>query len=74
MFHYSADGQNLYYPVTEKGVSNILMQPIAGGAPTLATNFEDLFLYGYDYDWKNKKLAVARGRNNSDVVLITSSQ
>jgi eukaryotic-like serine/threonine-protein kinase len=70
---YSADGQSLYYPVTEKGVSNILVQPIAGGPPTLATNFDDLFLYGYHYDWKNKKLAVARGRTNSDVVLITSS-
>jgi len=71
LFQYSADGQSLYYPVTEKGVSNILMQPIAGGAPTSVTNFDDLFLYGYDYDWKSKKLAVARGRTNSDVVLIT---
>jgi len=74
LFQYSPDGQSLYYPVTEKGVSNILAQPIAGAAPTLATNFDDLLLYGYDYDWKNKKLVVARGRNNSDVVLITSSQ
>jgi len=71
LFQYSADGQSLYYPVTEKGVSNILMQPIAGGPPSLATNFDGLFLYGYDYDWKNKKLAVARGRTNSDIVLIT---
>jgi eukaryotic-like serine/threonine-protein kinase len=73
LFQYSADGQSLYYPVTEKGVSNILVQPITGGAPILATSFDDLFLYGYQYDWKNKKLAVARGRTNSDVVLITSS-
>jgi len=74
LLQYSPDGQSLYYPVTEKGVSNILMQPIAGGAPTLATNFDNLLLYGYDYDWKNKKLVVARGRTNSDVVLITSGQ
>jgi eukaryotic-like serine/threonine-protein kinase len=71
LFQYSADGESLYYPITEKGVSNILMQPIAGGPPSLVTNFDDLFLYGYNYDWKNKKLAVARGRTNSDVVLIT---
>jgi serine/threonine protein kinase/Tol biopolymer transport system component len=73
LFQYSADGQNLYYPVTEKGVSNLVMQPIAGGPPTLTTNFENLFIYGYNYNWKNRKLAVARGRTNSDVVLITSS-
>jgi serine/threonine protein kinase len=72
-FQYSADGQSLYYPVTEKGVSNLLVQPLAGGPPTLATSFDDLFLYGYNYDWKNKRLAAARGRTNSDVVLITSS-
>ena len=71
LFQYSADGQSLYYPITEKGVSNILMQTIAGGPPSLVTNFDNLFLYGYDYDWKNKRLAVARGRTNSDVVLIT---
>ncbi len=74
LFQYSADGQSLYYPITERGVSNILMQPIAGGPASLVTHFDDLFLYGYDYDWKNKRLAVARGRTNSDVVLITSSQ
>ncbi len=74
VFQYSPDGQNLYYPVTEKGVSNLLMQPMAGGAPTLATHFDDLFLYGYDYDWKNRKLVVSRGRTNSDIVLITERQ
>jgi serine/threonine protein kinase/Tol biopolymer transport system component len=74
LFQYSADGQSLYYPITEKGVSNLLMQPLAGGTPTLATNFDDLFLYGYDYNWKDKRLVVARGRTNSDVVLITSNQ
>jgi len=71
LFQFSADGQSLYYPVTEKGVSNILVQPIAGGPPTLATKFDDLVIYGYNYDWKNKRLAVARGRTNSDVVLLT---
>ncbi len=74
LLQYSADGQSLYYPITEKGVSNILMQPIAGGPPKLVTNFDDLFLYGYDYDAKSNKLAVARGRTNSDVVLITQQE
>ena len=74
LFQYSADGQSLYYPITEKGVSNILMQPIAGGPSTLVTKFDDLFIHGYNYDWKNKKLAVARGRTNSDIVLITQQE
>jgi len=74
LFQYSADGQSLYYPTTERGVSNMVMQPITGGPPTATTNFRDLFIYGYDYNWKHKRLAVARGRTNSDIVLITQQQ
>jgi Tol biopolymer transport system component len=73
-FQYSADGQSLYYPITEKGVSNIVTQVIGTKVATPVTNFNDLTIYGYDYDWKNKKLAVARGRSNTDVVLITQDQ
>jgi len=40
----------------------------------VVTHFDDLLIYGFDYDWKNKKLAVARGRSNDDVVLITQQQ
>ncbi len=73
-FQYSADGQALYYPVTLKGVSNIIMQPIGARTVTQMTNFNDLLIYHYDYDWKNKQLAVTRGRNNTDVVLLTQQQ
>jgi Tol biopolymer transport system component len=71
---YSPDGQSLYYPITETGVSNIVNQVIGTKMATPVTNFKDLTIYGYDYDWKNKKLAVARGRPNTDVVLITQDQ
>ena len=73
-FQYSADGQSLYYPVTAKGVSNMGMQPIGTKTITQVTNFNDLIIYHYDYDWKNKRLAVARGRNNTDVVMLTQQQ
>jgi eukaryotic-like serine/threonine-protein kinase len=74
MFEYSADGQKLFYPTTERGISNMVMQPVTGGPVTSVTNFSDLFIYGYDYNWKEKRLAVARGRINSDIVLITQQQ
>ena len=70
-FQFSADGQSLYYPVTTKGVSNMGLQPIGTKSVTPVTNFDDLIIYGYDYDWKNKRLAAARGRNNTDVVMLT---
>jgi Tol biopolymer transport system component len=71
---YSADGKSIYYPVTEKGVSNFLRQSLDGGDPTPVTNFQDLASYGYSYNWPAHRLAVARGRSNSDIVLITQQQ
>jgi serine/threonine protein kinase len=73
-FQYSSDGQALYYPVTEKGVSNMVMQQVGGATVAPMTNFTDLTIYGYDYDWKNKKLALARGQTNHDIVLLTQPQ
>jgi serine/threonine protein kinase/Tol biopolymer transport system component len=74
IFQYSADGQSLYYPVTAKGVANMIMQPIGSRTASPATNFNDLLIYGYDYDWKNKRLVLARGRSNTDIVLLTQQQ
>ena len=73
-FQYSADGQSLYYPMAEHGVSNMVMQAIGSNTVTPQTHFDKYTIYGYDYDWKNKRLALARGRNNTDVVMLTQQQ
>ena len=67
---FSPDGKYLYYPVNEHGVSNIVKQSVDGGDPVRVTNFDDLLIYDYSYDWSNKRLAVTRGHSNSDAVLI----
>ncbi len=71
---YSPDGKSLFYPVTERGVANLVMQPVGLANVTLQTHFDKYGIYGYDYDWKNKRLAVSRGRNNTDVVMLTQQQ
>jgi eukaryotic-like serine/threonine-protein kinase len=71
---YSDDGKAIYYPITKKGVSNFLKQPLDGGPETQVTSFNELTSYGYAYSWANKKLAVTRGKSNSDVVLIKQQQ
>ncbi len=73
-FQFSPDGQALYYPVSEKGVANMVRQQVGGATVDPVTNFSDLTIYGYDYDWKNKKLALARGQTNHDIVLLTQQQ
>ncbi len=68
---FSADGKALYFPVTLKGVSNLMKQPLDGGEPMQVTNFKELSGYGYSYDWEKGRLAIARGKPVSDVVIIT---
>ena len=67
---YSADGKAVFYPVIEKGVSNLFKQSLEGEAPTRATDFKNLTIYGYAFDWANNKVAITRGKLNSDVVVI----
>ncbi len=71
---FSEDGRWLHYPITENGVSNMVKQSLDGGPTTPVTDFKDLVAYGYAYDWANKKLAITRGKSNSDVVLIQQQQ
>jgi serine/threonine protein kinase/Tol biopolymer transport system component len=68
---FSADGKAVYYPISEKGVSNLFKQSLEGGTPTPVTDFKELSVYGYSYDWSANKLAITRGKVNSDVVVIT---
>ena len=37
---------------------------------TQVTDFQELVNYGYAYNWPNKKLAVTRGKSNSDIVVL----
>jgi len=71
---FSPDGTALYYPVNQHGVSNIVRQSLDGGEPVPATNFTDLLIYDYSFDWKTKRLALARGHWSSDVVMIKERQ
>jgi hypothetical protein len=57
---YSGDGKSVYYPITEKGISNFVKQSLDGVPATQVTDFQDFVSYGYAYDWSNKKLAVTR--------------
>ena len=67
---FSPDAQSIYYPISEKGTGNLVRQSLSGGDPVPVTDFSDMSIYGFSYDWTNRRLAVARGRDHADVVLI----
>ena len=48
-----------------------MRQSLDGGPPTPVTDFKELTVYSYSYNWSANKLAITRGKVNSDVVAIT---
>jgi Tol biopolymer transport system component len=71
---WTSDGKSLTYVDTKDGVSNIWSQPVAGGPPKQLTHFNSDLIFYYAWSRDGKKLALARGRKTSDVVLIKDLQ
>jgi serine/threonine protein kinase len=67
---FSPDGKGIVYPVREKGVDNLWLQPLDGGPGRELTNFASLKIYSYQWSPDGKSLALVRGDSPSDLVLI----
>ena len=70
---FSPDGKGIVYPVREKGVDNLWLQPLDGGPGRQLTNFGFLKIYSYQWSPDGKSLAMVRGDSPSDLVLIQNS-
>ena len=69
---WSPDNRSLTYCETRHGVSNIWSQPLAGGPPKQVTNFTSDRIFSYAWSRDGKQVAIARGADTSDVVLVTN--
>jgi Tol biopolymer transport system component len=69
---WAPDGRSLIFFNTAAGVSNLMRQPLSGGAPTPITEFTSEVIFSYALSPDQKQLAVVRGRVTSDVVLIST--
>jgi Tol biopolymer transport system component len=69
---WSADGRALIYGVTQKGVTNLWAQPIDGSPPKQLTNFASESIFSFDLSRDGKQVALSRGTQSSDVVLISN--
>jgi hypothetical protein len=56
--------------VTINGVSNILLLPLDASAPKQLTDFKTDQIFWFDFSRDGKQLAVSRGIQTSDVILI----
>jgi Tol biopolymer transport system component len=65
-------GDAVEYALTRNGVSNIWRQNLAGGAPKQVTKFESGQIFDFDWSRDGMQLALTRGNESSDVVLISN--
>jgi len=65
-------GDAVEYVLTRNGVSNIWEQRLTGGPPKQITNFESGQIFDFDWSRDGRQLALTRGSESSDVVLISN--
>jgi Tol biopolymer transport system component len=67
---WTSDGQSLIYVDTLGGVSNIWSQPINGSPKRQLTNFKSDLIFRFALSPDGRQLALKRGTETRDVVLI----
>jgi Tol biopolymer transport system component/DNA-binding winged helix-turn-helix (wHTH) protein len=71
---WTPDGQGVAYIDTRGGVSNILVQPLAGGPSKQLTEFKSDLILQFGWSGDGAQLAVVRGMETDDVVQIRVSR
>ena len=64
------DGKAIGYVITDRGVDNIVMQPLDGSPAHQITNFTSDRIVDFQWSPDEKSLAVTRNHSISDVVLL----
>ena len=69
VLHWTPDGKNLSFVNDENGFANIWLLPLNGDKPKRITNFNDNFIFSFEWSPDGKRLAVSRGTLTSDAVI-----
>ena len=68
---WAPEGEAVEYALTRNGVSNIWQQKLTGGPPKQITKFESGLISDFDWSRDGRYLALTRGSESSDVILIS---
>jgi serine/threonine protein kinase len=72
---FTPDGRALVYPVRDKGVDNLWVQPLEGTSPgRTLTNFDAEQINQFHWSGDGKTLGILRFHTNSDVVLVKQTE
>src|SRR5262249_40176203 len=70
LWRWTPDGKGLTY-IDASDSFNIWIQPVDGGAPRKLTRFKSGFVHSMEWSRNGKSIALSRGDERGDVVLIT---
>jgi Tol biopolymer transport system component len=70
-YRWAPSGDAITYVRDLDGVQNIWRQSLDGGAPEQITRFESGRIFNYDWSADGSQIFLSRGRETTDVVLIT---
>jgi eukaryotic-like serine/threonine-protein kinase len=73
IIRWTRDSRSFTYIQDKEGVSNIWEQPLDGSTPRQLTDFPTGVIYNFDWSQDGRRLALARGSQTNDVVLIRSA-
>jgi serine/threonine protein kinase/Tol biopolymer transport system component/tetratricopeptide (TPR) repeat protein len=71
--HWTPDGRAFVYTDYRDGVTNLLLQPVEGGAARQITNFTREIFYSFDLA-RDGRLLLANGVTTSDIVIFRDPQ
>ena len=71
---FTPDGKGIIYPVRHGDTDNLWLQHLDGSLGRQITDFKSSLIRDFDYSPDGKRLAVVRGYEESDVVLIRDSE
>jgi eukaryotic-like serine/threonine-protein kinase len=71
---FSSDGKGIVYNVRQHGVDNLWLQPLDGSAFRQITHFTSERISRFKFSPDGSQLAIERGHNESDAVLLRDTQ
>ncbi|MGC2791087.1 MAG: protein kinase [Candidatus Sulfotelmatobacter sp.] len=74
LIHFSHDGKGVVYAVRENGIDNLWQQPLDGSPGKQLTSFKSEHIFDFHWSFDGSELALVRGHNDSDVVLIRNQR
>lgn len=71
---FKRDGSGVIYPIRDGQTDNLWLQHLDGSSGKQLTNFKSEYISDFDYSYDGKQLAIIRGHQEADVVLIRDSE